>query len=167
MSRQQARLRWLGGTLVGLAMVISLPLAYEVLWRAGPELVVATAAGQELQRLSLKTDPTWELLWTDPASGAVVRDVYLFRDDTIRLTDRLAPSADLTHPDHPIEGGQVQDDGDGGVWIGGLDRPLPGGVHEFSSGDGLTPTRLVHAGREFDLTVSQGSGRLRLWVEPP
>lgn len=167
MSRQQARLRWLGGTLAGLAMVISLPLAYEVLWRAGPELVVGVADGEELLRLSLKTDPTWELVWTDPASGASVRDVYLFGEGGIRLSDRLAPSPGLDHPDHPIEGGLVQDDGDGGTWISGLDMHVPGDVHEFSSGDTEAPTRLVHAGRDFDLVATQGPRRLRLWVEAP
>lgn len=155
------------GVLVFLAMVGSLPMAYDVLWRPGPQLAVTTEDGEELVRVSLKTDPTWEIVWTHSVAQVRVRDVFAWRDGTMLLTDQLTPFIDIAGLGHIPGRGELRDDGDGGYWIAGIDAPILGNVHRFIIGSERAPTTLVHAGRAFDLSTTHPGVHARIEVIPP
>ncbi|MDF1522161.1 MAG: DUF1850 domain-containing protein [Trueperaceae bacterium] len=156
-----------GTVLLFVAMVGSLPMAYDVLLRPGPELVVITDAGEELVRVSLKTDPTWEYVWTHSVAQVRVRDVFAYRDGTMLLTDQLTPLIDIAGLGHTPGRGDLRDDGDGGYWIADLDVPIAGNVHRFIIGTERAPTTLVHAGRSFELTATHPGVHARIEVIEP
>lgn len=156
-----------GGVLTFVAMVGSLPLIYDVLWRTGPELVVTTEDGEELLRVSLKTDPTWEYVWTHSVAQVRVRDVFAWRDGTMRLTDQLTPLIDVAGLGYTPGRGELRDDGEGGYWIAGIDAPIAGNVHRVILGTANAPTTLVHAGRSFELSETHPGVRARIEVVEP
>ena len=156
-----------GTVAVFLAMVGSLPMAYDVLWRAGPELVVTTEAGEELVRDSLKTDPTWEYAWVHSVAQVRVRDVFAWRDGTMLLTDQFTPLIDIAGLGYTPGRGELRDDGEGGYWIAGIDEPIAGNVHRVIIGTELAPTTLVHAGRSYELSKTHPGVRARIEVIEP
>ncbi len=153
--------------LLFVAMVGSLPMAYDVLWRPGPQLVVVTEAGEELVRVSLKTDPTWEYVWTHSVAQVRVRDVFAWRDGTMRLTDQFTPYLDIAGLGHTPGRGTMRDDGDGGYWLADLDVPIAGNVHRFIIGTERAPSTLVHAGRSFELSETHPGVHARIEVIEP
>lgn len=142
-------------------------MAYEALFRPGPELVVRTEAGAEVVRLPLRTDPTWEVRWTHSVAGIVVRDIFAWRDGRMLLTDTLTPQLDVAGLGHTPGRGELRDDGDGGHWIAAIDEPVAGGAYWLRVGSERAPTVLVHGAREVDLTATHAGERLRLEVHVP
>ena len=153
-----------GFVLLGVSAAL---MAYEALFRPGPELVVSTDDGIEVVRLPLRTDPTWEVRWTHSVAGIVVRDIFAWRDGRMLLTDTLTPQLDVAGLGHIPGRGELRDDGDGGHWIAGIDEPMPGGAYWLRVGSEHAPTVLVHGAREFDLTSTHAGARLRLEVREP
>ncbi len=150
------------GVMVGL-----LPMALDALGRAGPELVVTTAAGEELVRVSLGADPTWAYVWVHSVAQVRVRDVFAWRDATMLLTDQMTPLIDIAGLGHTPGRGELRDDGDGGYWIAGIDAPIAGNVHRFIIGTERAPTTLVHAGRSFELSETHPGVHARIEVFDP
>ena len=157
----------IGTAAVVLAMVGSLLVAYDLLGRRGPHLLVTTAAGEELVRVSLKSDPTWAYVWIHSVAQVQVRDVFAWRDGTMLLTDQLTPLIDIAGLGHTPGRGDLRDDGDGGYWIAGIDAPIAGNVHRFIIGTERAPTTLVHAGRSFELSETHPGVHARIEVFEP
>jgi hypothetical protein len=153
-----------GFVLLGVSAAL---MAYEALFRPGPELLVSTSDGAEVLRVPLRTDPTWEVRWTHSVAGIVVRDIFAWRDERMLLTDTLTPQLDVAGLGHIPGRGDLRDDGDGGYWIAEIDEPIEGGSYVLRVGGERAPTVLVHGAREFDLTSTHAGQRLRLEVRVP
>jgi len=153
-----------GFVLLGVSAAL---MVYEALFRPGPELLVRTAAGVEIERIPLRTDPTWEVRWVHSVAGIVVRDIYAWRDGRMLLTDSLTPLLDVAGLGYTPGRGELRDDGDGGFWIADIDEPIPGGTHVLRVGSELAPTVLVHGAREIDLSAEYAGQRLELLVVTP
>ena len=157
---------WAGAAFVLLGISAAL-MAYEALFRPGPELLVVSADGDEVARISLRTDPTWEVRWVHSVAGIAVRDIFAWRDGHMLLTDSLTPRLDVAGLGHTPGRGELRDDGEGGHWIAGIDEPVPGGRYWLRVGSEAAPTVLVHGSREYDLTREHAGERVLLQVRVP
>ena len=142
-------------------------MVYEALFRPGAELLVLSTEGDEILRLALRGDPTWEVRWVHSVAGIVVRDVFAWRDGRMLLTDSLTPRLDVAGLGHTPGRGELQDDGDGGYWIAGIDEPIPGNGYWLRAGSASAPTVLVHGASEYDLSSAYAGERLLLKVVSP
>lgn len=165
-NRRRTSLAWAFAAFVLLGATSAL-MVYEALFRPGPELVVLGPEGEELMRLSLRGDPTWEVRWTDRATGTSVRDVFALRDGRMVLTDALTPRLDVAGLEGRLERGELRDDGDGGYWIAGIDEPIAGGRYTLEIGDDRAPTTLAHGAVEHDLSAWRPGRLLRIETRVP
>ena len=164
--RRLPLLVWVAAAFVLLGISAAL-MAYEALFRPGPELLVVSAEGHEVARIPLRTDPTWEVRWVHSVAGIVVRDIFAWRDGRMFLTDSLTPQLDVAGLGHTPGRGELRDDGEGGYWIAGIDEPVPGGSYWLRVGSKTAPTVLVHGAREYDLTQAHAGERVLLKVRTP
>jgi hypothetical protein len=147
-------------------------LWYEAFVRPGPVLTVTLegladdAPGDEVVRIALRDDPTWEVRWQHSVAGILVRDVFAWRDGQMLLTDTLTPQLDVAGLGHTPGRGELRDDGAGGYWIAGIDEPIRGNAYWIRIGSERAPTELVHGGRRYELSVAHPSVRARIEVVP-
>ncbi len=164
--RRLPPLAWAAAAFVLLGITAALTV-YGALFRPGPELHVRTAAGAEVLRVPLRTDPTWEIRRVDAATGVAVRDIYAWIAGRMLLTDTLTPRLDVAGLGDAVARGEIRDDGEGGHWIAHIDAPVPDDVHWLRVGSERMATVLVHGAREYDLSETHPGERLRLEVVTP
>ena len=159
------------GLVVFVAVGVSAALmAYDAFFRPGPLLVVTLEGGEdgtpgeEIVRIPLRDDPTWEVRWRHSVAGIVVRDIFAWRDGQMLLTDTLTPQLDVAGLGHTPGRGELFDDGDGGYWIAGIDEPIRGNAYWIRIGSERAPTALVHGDRTYELSVAHASVRARIEV---
>ena len=131
---------------------------------SGPILRVVTAAGEVIVERPLGGVAAWEIVWLHSVARVEIRDAFAWRDGAMLLTDHRTPYLDIAGLGEVPGRGEVVPDGRGGFHIRAIDERLRGDVHRFIIGSANAPSRLVHAGETFELSLTHPGVHARIEV---
>ncbi len=124
-------------------------------------LEIGDANGATLKTVALDASGEWCLHWNHSVTGGPVADCFEIRSGAMVLTRSYMHDYAAGLGDMPGRGVQRPAER-GGYWIEQIDEALPGNALSLRVGNSRVRHRVVHAGREIDLSAFAAGQRVTL-----